>query len=257
MAYDGFDLSGKVAVITGGNGGIGLGFARAVAAAGADVSVWGTNAEKNDAAEKELQAINPSASAIQCDVSDKTAVEAAMAGVIERYGRIDACFPNAGSGTRNQRPFFEHTDEDWHSVIDVNLHGVFYTLRAATRQMVAQQEGGSLVLTASGTAIQGAPRSQAYASTKGGMIAMMLSLSVEMARYKITSNAIIPGWVETGMTDELFQQDKFVNAVIPRMPARRFGTPDDFGAIAVYLMSEASRWHTGDVIKIDGGFSIF
>jgi hypothetical protein len=257
MAYDGFDLSGKVAVITGGNGGIGLGFARAVAAAGADVSVWGTNAEKNDAAETELQSINPSASAVQCDVSDEAAVEAAMAGVIERYGRIDACFPNAGIGTQNQKPFFEHTNEDWHRVIDVNLHGVFYTLRAATRQMVAQREGGSLVLTSSGTAIQGAPRGQAYASTKGGMIAMMMSLSVEMARYKITSNAVIPGWVETGMTDQLFQVDKFVNAVMPRIPARRFGTPDDFGAIAVYLMSDASRWHTGDVIKIDGGFSIF
>lgn len=257
MAYDGFDLSGKVAVITGGNGGIGLGFARAVAAAGADVSIWGTNQDKNDAAEKELQAINPSATAIRCDVTDEAAVEASMASVIDRYGRIDACFPNAGIGTQNQKPFFEHSNEDWNSVINVNLHGVFYTLRAATRQMVAQQEGGSLVLTASGTAIQGAPRGQAYAATKGGMIAMMMSLSVEMARYKITSNAVIPGWVETPMTDQLFQREKFVNAVIPRIPARRFGTPDDFGAIAVYLMSDASRWHTGDVIKIDGGFSIF
>ena len=257
MAYDAFDLSGKVAVVTGGNGGIGLGFARAVAAAGADVSIWGTNPEKNAAAEKELQEINPSASATICDVSKEEAVEEAMAGVIERYGRVDACFPNAGIGTQNQKPFFEHSNEDWFNVIDVNLHGVFYTLRAATRQMVEQGEGGSLVLTASGTAIQGAARGQAYAATKGGMIAMMLALSVEMARYKITANAIIPGWVDTAMTERLFSWDKFVDAVIPRIPMRRWGTPDDFGAIAVYLMSEASRWHTGDVIKIDGGFSIF
>ena len=125
MAYEGFDLSGKVAVITGGNGGIGLGFARAVAAAGADVSVWGTNAERNAAAETELRAINPSASATLCDVSDEAAVDSAMAEVIERYGRIDACFPNAGIGTRNTKPFHEHTNEDWHRVIDVNLHGVF------------------------------------------------------------------------------------------------------------------------------------
>ena len=257
MAYDAFDLTGKVAVITGGNGGIGLGFARAVAAAGADVSVWGTNPEKNAAAQKELQEINPSASATICDVSNESAVEEAMAGVIERYGRVDACFPNAGIGTQNQKPFFEHSNEDWFRVIDVNLHGVFYTLRAATRQMVKQGEGGSLVLTSSGTAIQGAAKGQAYAATKGGMIAMTLALSTEMARYKITANAIIPGWVDTPMTERLFQWDKFVNAVMPRIPMRRWGTPEDFGPIAVYLMSDASRWHTGDVIKIDGGFSIF
>ena len=246
-----------MAVVTGGNGGIGLGFARAVAAAGADVSIWGTNPDKNAAAEKELREINPSASATICDVSNESAVEEAMAGVIERYGRVDACFPNAGIGTRNQKPFFEHSNEDWFSVIDVNLHGVFYTLRAATRQMVEQGEGGTLVLTASGTAIQGSARGQAYAATKGGMIAMTLALSVEMARYKITANAIIPGWVDTAMTERLFSWDKFVGAVMPRIPMRRWGTPEDFGAIAVYLMSDASRWHTGDVIKIDGGFSIF
>ncbi len=257
MTYDGFDLTGKTAVITGGNSGIGLGFARAVAAAGADVSIWGTNPDKNAVAITELQAINPSASVIQCDVSSEEQVEESMAAVIERYGRIDACFPNAGVGGSNTKPFHEHSNEDWFSVIDVNLHGVFFTLRAATRQMVAQGEGGTLALTSSGTAIQGSPKGQAYASTKGAMIAMMMGLSVEMARYKITANAIIPGWVETAMTEGAFGYQKFVDNVIPRIPMRRWGQPDDFGAIAVYLMSDASRWHTGDVIKIDGGFSIF
>ncbi len=257
MTYDRFDLSGKTAVITGGNGGIGLGFARAIAAAGADVSIWGTNPDKNAAALAELQALNPSASVLLCDVSNEDAVEESMARVIDRYGRIDACFPNAGIGSQNQKPFFEHSSEDWFKVIDVNLHGVFFTLRAATRQMVKQGEGGSLILTSSGTAIQGAPKAEAYAATKGGMIAMMMSLSVEMARYKITANAVVPGWVETAMTERAFGWKKFVDAVIPRIPMRRWGQPDDFGAIAVYLMSDASRWHTGDVIKIDGGFSIF
>ncbi len=245
------------AAVTGGNGGIGLGFARALAAAGADVSIWGTNPEKNAAAEKELQAINSSASAVQCNVAEEAQVEECMASVIERYGRIDGCFPNAGIGTQNQKPFFEHSNEDWHSVLDVNLTGVFFTLRAATRQMVEQGEGGSLVLTSSGTAIQGSAKGQAYAASKGAMLAMMMGLSVEMARYGITSNAIIPGWIETDMTAGLFGWDKFVDNVMPRIPMRRWGQPDDFGAIAVYLMSEASRWHTGDVIKIDGGFSIF
>lgn len=257
MAYDGFDLTGKVAVITGGNSGIGLGFARAVAAAGADVNIWGTNPDKNAAAEAELQAINPSASATLCDVSQEEQVETSMAAAIDRYGRLDACFPNAGMGNKNNKPFHEHTNEDWFDVIDVNLHGVFFTLRAATRQMVAQGEGGSLVLTSSGTAIQGAAKSQAYASSKGAMIAMMMGLSTEMARYQITANAIIPGWIETAMTADAFAYQKFVDNVMPRIPMRRWGQPDDFGAIAVYLMSNASRWHTGDIIKIDGGFSIF
>ena len=257
MSYEAFDLTGKVAVVTGGNGGIGLGFARALAAAGADVSIWGTNPEKNAAAEKELQAINSSASAVQCNVAEEAQVEECMASVIERYGRIDGCFPNAGIGTQNQKPFFEHSNEDWHSVLDVNLTGVFFTLRAATRQMVEQGEGGSLVLTSSGTAIQGSAKGQAYAASKGAMLAMMMGLSVEMARYGITSNAIIPGWIETDMTAGLFGWDKFVDNVMPRIPMRRWGQPDDFGALAVSLMSEASRWHTGDVIKIDARFSIF
>ena len=257
MTYDAFDLTGKVAVITGGNGGIGLGFGRALAAAGADVSVWGTNPEKNAAAAAELQEINSSASSLRCDVSDEAQVEECMAAVIERYGRVDGCFPNAGVSSNNSKPFYEHTNDDWFNVMDVNLHGVFYTLRAATRQMVAQGEGGSLVLTSSGTAIQGAPKSQAYAASKGAMIAMMMGLSVEMARHQITANAIIPGWIETAMTADAFGWQKFVDAVMPRIPMRRWGNPDDFGAIAVYLMSDASRWHTGDVIKIDGGFSIF
>jgi NAD(P)-dependent dehydrogenase (short-subunit alcohol dehydrogenase family) len=257
MAYEGFDLTGKVAVVTGGNGGIGLGFARAIAAAGADVCIWGTNAAKNESAELELQAINPTASAIRCNVADQDEVEASMAQVIERYGRVDACFPNAGIGTRNRADFWEHSDADWHDVLDVNLHGVFYTLRAATRHLVAQGDGGTIVTTSSGSAIQGAARGEAYAASKGAMIAMTLALSVELARHRITVNSIVPGWVETGMTERVFAWDKFVDNVMPRIPMRRWGTPDDFGAIAVYLMSDASRWHTGDVIKIDGGYSIF
>jgi len=257
MAYEGFDLTGKVAVVTGGNSGIGLGFAKAVAEAGAQVSIWGTNPDKNAAAEAELQNISPSASAIRCDVSDEAAVDRSMAEVVERYGRVDALFANAGIGNQNQKPFFEHTTEDWQRVIDVNLTGAFFTLRAATKQMVDQGEGGSLILTSSGTAIQGAANGQAYAATKGGLIAMTLGLAVGMARYNINANAVIPGWIETPMTDRLFSWEKFTNAVIPRIPFRRFGTPDDFGAIAVYLMSDSARWHTGDVIKIDGGFSIF
>ena len=257
MTYDGFDLTGKVAVVTGGNGGIGLGFARALAAAGADVSVWGTNPDKNSAAEEELRAINPSASSVRCDVSNEQEVEECMASVIERYGRIDGCFPNAGIGTQNQKPFFEHSNEDWFSVLDVNLNGVFYTLRAATRQMVEQGEGGSLVLTSSGTAIQGAAKGQAYGASKGAMLAMMMGLSVEMARYKITANAVIPGWIETAMTAPRVGNELFEDRVMKRVPVRRWGQPKDFAGIAVYLASSASDYQTGEEFVIDGGYTRF
>lgn len=257
MAHEAFDLTGKVALVTGGNGGIGLGFARGMAKAGADVCIWGTNTEKNAAAEAELQAINPSCTSMQCDVSDEEQVEGAMTALLARYGHLDGCFPNAGVGNQNSKPFFEHTNEDWFRTLDVNLNGVFYTLRAATRHMVERGEGGTLVMTSSGSAIQGAAKSQAYASSKGAMLALTLSLATELARYNITSNAILPGWVETAMTERAMGYDKFVENVMPRIPIRRWGQPEDFEAIAVYFMSEAARWHTGDFVKIDGGFSIY
>ncbi|MCA9821889.1 MAG: SDR family NAD(P)-dependent oxidoreductase [Dehalococcoidia bacterium] len=257
MSYQEFDLKGKVALVTGGNSGIGLGMADALARAGADVCVWGTNPDKNRAAEAQLSAHGVRALALQCDVSDESQVEESWEKTVTALGKVDSCFANAGIGGGSPLPFHEQPTDAWRKVWAVNLDGAFYTLRAAARHMVERGEGGRLVGTSSVSAIHGAPRGQAYASSKGALIAMMQGLAVELARYQITSNIVIPGWIETPMTQRNVGNERFEAAVIRRVPFRRWGTGDDFGGIAVYLASDASRYHTGDSFVIDGGYTRF
>ncbi len=254
MAYQPFDLSGKVALITGGNSGIGLAFADAVAQAGADVCIWGTNADKNDAAFESLKPHGTNVSVMRCDVSDETAVDACFGKTLSKFGRVDACFANAGIGGR-ANSFMEMSAEEWKRVTSVNMDGAFYTFRAACRHMQDRGDGGRLIGTASLAAISGQARGQHYAATKGAMVSMIYALAVEMARYGVTANVVLPGWIETGMTEKTFAWDKFAAAVLPRVPSRRWGQPEDFGGIAVYLMSNASAYHSGDTFVIDGGYN--
>ena len=257
MTYTSFDLSGKTALITGGNSGIGLGMAKAVAQAGANVSIWGTNPDKNKTATEVLESIGPKITSHIVDVSDSKAVDKAFEAVLKDHGRVDACFANAGMGYGKR--FIDMTDEEWQKVMHVNLDGAFYTLRAAARHMVARAEkgdpGGRLIATSSIAAIAGQPFGEAYAGTKGALISIMQALAVELGRYKITANSILPGHIETGMTEQRYHNDqRFVDAIWPRLPIRRWGNGDDFGGIAVYLMSDASEYHTGTQFPIDGGF---
>jgi NAD(P)-dependent dehydrogenase (short-subunit alcohol dehydrogenase family) len=251
-----FDLTGQVALITGGNSGIGLGMALGLAHAGSKVAIWGTNSAKNKAAAEQIRAVGVDAESFICDVGDEEQVEAAFAATLERFGRIDSCFANSGVGG-SAPSFLEMTSDEWHRVLRVNLDGVFYTLRGAARHMVQRGGGGALVVTASLAAIQGQAKGQHYAATKGGVISMMRACAIEFARHGITSNAILPGWVETDMTAPAFGRDRFRDAVMPRMPFRRWGTPADFAPLACYLASPATRWHTGEVHLVDGGYSIF
>lgn len=253
-----FDLTGKVALITGGNSGIGLSMAKAVAEAGADVAIWGTNATKNAAAKAELVKTGRKVLALQCDVSDEKAVEAAFAETLRQLGRVDGCFANAGvAGRSGSASFVEMATEEWQRVLKVNLDGAFFTFRAAARHMVERGGGGVLVGTASLAAIEGAARSEHYAATKGGLISMIRALAVEFARHGVRANAILPGWIETDMTANAIGNEKFAKNVLPRIPTRRWGSGADFGGIAVYLMSSASSYHTGDTFLIDGGYALF
>ena len=256
MANSKFDLKGKVALVTGGNGGIGLGMAEALAEAGADICIWGRNADKNDAAESKLQLHGQRVLALQCDVSDESQVEECFERTIEVLGRVDACFANAGIGQIGT-PFHEMSMEEWRTVFGINMEGVFLTFRSAIRHMLDRGQGGSLVATSSLSANYGMPTGEHYAATKAGLIAIIRALAVEYAKYKIRANAILPGWIETEMTSPLFNFEKFQERVIPRIPQRRWGVPADFGPIAVYFASDSSEYHSGDTVVIDGGYSCF
>ena len=251
-----FDLSGKVALVTGGNSGIGLGMADALAGAGAAVCIWGTNAAKNADAKAQLEKHGGRVVALQCDVGDEAAVERAFAETLAALGRVDSCFANAGIG--GWAPSFgEMSTDEWRRVMRVNLDGVFFTLRAAVRHMTSRPGGGSLAVVSSLASIEGAARNQHYAATKGAVNAMIRGLAVELARHGIRANSILPGWIDTPLTEAHFASEPMQRKVLPRVPMRRWGTRDDFGGIAVYLASDASAYHSGDSIIIDGGYRVF
>jgi NAD(P)-dependent dehydrogenase (short-subunit alcohol dehydrogenase family) len=260
MAYRPFDLTGKVALVTGGNGGIGLGMAEAMAAAGASVVIWGTNEAKNEAALSTLKAHGGKVAAAKVDVASEQQVVAAMKLAVDEMGRIDTVIANAGIGSP-ARSFLDITAEQYRKVLSVNEDGVFFTLREAARHMRERASkgdpGGSLIGVASLAAIEGAARNQHYAATKGAVISMMRAIAVEFARDGVRANAVLPGWIATDMTAGAQASPAFTEKVIPRVPARRWGEPKDFGGIAVYLASDASAYHSGDTFVIDGGYAIF
>lgn len=251
-----FDLAGHVALVTGGNSGIGLGMAEGLAAAGASVCIWGRTEERNEAARERLADQEGEALAVRCDVSSAEQVEAAFATTLERFGRIDSCFACAGVAPGGQ-PFLEMSGEEFHRVLGVNLTGAFMTLQGAARDMAKRGEGGSLVGVASLAAVSGQPRGQNYAASKGGLISMVNSCAVELAKHGIRANSILPGWIESAMTEGVLTAQPFVERVLPRIPARRWGTPADFAGVAVYLASQASAYHSGDTFIVDGGYRVF
>ncbi len=254
-----FDLTGRVVVVTGGNGGIGLGMAQGLAAAGAAVSIWGRNAEKNAAALKTLA--NGKCEARVCDVSDAASIEKAFQETLAKYGRVDGCFANAGIGGGGRRSFLDRSQAEWREMLATNLDGAVLTLQHAARHMKERADKGDpfgrLVATSSLASISGTARNEHYAATKGALNSIIRALAVELSRYGVTAHCVLPGWIRSEMTGGLFDNEKFVANVMPRIPMRRFGEPQDFAAIAVYIMSKGSSYHTGEMFLIDGAYSIF
>lgn len=257
--YTPFDLSGRTAVVTGGNGGIGLGMARALLASGASVAIWGSNPDKTTKAKAMLAAECADASRVHAfvaDVGDEAQVESTFAASIAALGHVDACFANAGVSSKGT-PMIDMSLDEFRRVQRVNVEGVFLTFRAAARHMAERGQGGALVATASTAAIEGAARNSHYGASKGAVTSFVRALSVELARHRIRVNSILPGWIVTDMTEKSVNNPKFADAVMPRIPARRWGSMDDFGGIAVYLASNASGYTTGEQFVIDGGYTKF
>lgn len=253
-----FDLSGKVSLVTGGNRGIGLAMAHALANAGSDVVIWGSNADRNAHALESLLKIPVRVAAQAVDVSDEAAVGEAMQQLLATFGRIDTAIANAGiSGV--PEPFATSSSQNMDAIFNVNIKGVYWVLREACRSMVerakAGDPGGSLVGVASLGALFGMSRASAYSASKGAVASLMRSLASEHGRYGIRANTVAPGFIRTELNPGL-DEDGPTKHVLPRIPLKRFGEGADCAGIAVYLASDASAYHSGDLFVIDGGFAV-
>ena len=249
-----FDLRGKVALVTGGNGGIGLGIARGLAGAGASVALVGRNAAKSTAAAAALAAeTGADVAPIAADVSTEPAVADLIAAVLGRFGRLDVLVNNAGINIR--KPPQAMTLDEWRQVQDTNLTGPFLLSRAAYPAF-RDVGGGKIINIASINAVFGSPYGAAYAASKGGMVQLTKSLALAWARDNIQVNAILPGWFDTEMTEQARAQvDGLNDRVLARVPVGRWGRPDELAGTAVWLASRGSDFVTGTTITVDGGFS--
>ncbi len=249
-----FDLKGRVALVTGGNGGIGLGMARGMAAAGADIVVAGRQAAKSEAAAAELARLGVRTAVVEVNVADEASVKSMIDQAVDRMGRLDILVNNAGINIR-KRPE-EYKMSEWREVLAINLDGAFYCSHAAQPAMKSGG-GGKIINIGSMMSIFGAPFAAPYAASKGGIVQMTKALATAWAVDNIQVNAVLPGWIDTELTQKAREQvDGLHNNVLRRTPAGRWGEPTDFAGIAVFLASEASDFVTGAAIAVDGGFSI-
>jgi 2-dehydro-3-deoxy-D-gluconate 5-dehydrogenase len=249
-----FDLKDKVAVITGGNGGIGLGMAQGIASLGANIVISGRNEDKATAALTSIRAMGVEAKFISADVTKKAECESLIAASRAAFGRVDILVNNAGTSIRKMPQ--EFTEEEWHLVLDTNLTSAFLCSQAAYPIMAAQG-GGKMINIGSMMSLFGAPYATAYASSKGGIVQMTRALATAWAKDNIQVNAVLPGWIDTDLTKRARQQvDGLHASVEKRTPHGRWGTPDDMAGIAAFLSSSASDFVTGTAIPVDGGFSI-
>jgi len=249
-----FDLGGRVAIVTGGNGGIGLGLARGLADAAANIAIVGRNETKSKAAVDDLAARGVKAASVVADVTDKEAVARMVERVTTEFGRIDILVNNAGINVR--KPPHALAIEEWESVIDTNLTSAFLCSKAVYPAMKAAK-GGKIINIGSMMSIFGASFTPAYAASKGGIVQFTRACACAWATDNVQANAILPGWIDTDLTERARAEVSGLNErVLARTPAARWGTIDDFAGIAVFLSSAASDFVTGAAIPVDGGFSV-
>jgi len=250
-----FDLTGRAALVTGGNGGIGLGIAAGLAEAGASVMIAARNEEKSEDALASITSAGGTAASIRCDVRSPHDIEAAVAATVEQFGRLDVLVPNAGIGV-GKRPE-QMTEEDWASVIDINLTGVFRCCQTAYPHLV-ESENGSIITITSMYGIFGSPVVSSYSASKGGVVQLTKSLATAWARDGVRVNGIAPGWIRTELTSGLLTEagKKRRETIVDRTPMGKIGEPEDLAGAAVFLASKASAFVTGHVLAVDGGYSI-
>ncbi|MBV8537697.1 MAG: glucose 1-dehydrogenase [Alphaproteobacteria bacterium] len=248
-----FDLTGRVAIVTGGNGGIGLGMARGLAQAGASVLIAGRDAKKNEAAVKELAGLGAKAASVAADLAFDAGCRSVIKEALARFGRLDILVNNAGINIR-KRPE-AYSAADWHQVLDTNLTSAF-TLSQAAYPELKRAGRGKIINTGSMMSIFAAPYAAPYAASKGAIVQLTKALATAWATDNIQVNAVLPGWIDTALTRSARQQVEGLHErVLARTPAGRWGEPNDFAGIAVFLASPASDFVTGAAIPVDGGFS--
>ena len=248
-----FDLTGRVAVVTGGNGGIGRGIALGLAEAGAAVAVWGRNDEKNQRVLSELKAIGVRSMALMVDMTNRAGLEPAVNKVESELGSVNILVNNAGiaslsGGVMNEKP------EDWDRVIETQLNSVFLLSKLAAQSMI-RQKSGKIINIASMYSFFGSGLVPSYSAAKGAIVQLTKSMAIEFAPHNIQVNAIAPGWIETDMTAPV-RTTPMNDEILARTPAGRWGQPEEVAGAAVYLASRASDFVTGDTIRVDGGYAI-
>jgi 2-deoxy-D-gluconate 3-dehydrogenase len=249
-----FDLKGRIAFITGGNGGIGLGMAKGLAGAGASIVIAGRNDKKAKAALTELGELGAKAEFIKLDALQEASCKAAIDEAAERFGGLDILVNNAGTSVRKQPQ--DLTAQEWHHVMNTNLTAAFLCAQAAYPHMV-KRGGGKIINIGSMMSIFAMSYAAPYAASKGGIVQMARALAVAWAKDNIQVNTILPGWIDTDLTRSAREQVSGLNEkVLARTPAQRWGSPDDFAGIAVFLASPASAFVTGAAIPVDGGYSV-
>ncbi|HEX3500499.1 MAG TPA: glucose 1-dehydrogenase [Stellaceae bacterium] len=249
-----FDLAGRVAIVTGGNGGIGFGMAQGLAEAGASIVVAGRNEAKSAAAVKTLTASGAKAAAIAVDVTAPESCRALIAGAVKRFGRLDILVNNAGTNIRKQPQ--EYSLEEWNTIIATNLTSAFVCAQAAYPEML-KVGGGKIINIGSMMSIFGASFTTPYGASKGGIVQMTRGLATAWAKDNIQVNAVLPGWIDTDLTRKGRAEVAGLHErVLARTPAGRWGTPADHAGIAVFLASAASDFVTGTAIPVDGGYSV-